>query len=110
MPVKKSLIPTRKWFVTAAVLLSGVGVSAIDSGWDDVESKMLIGVGVTLVSAWAYPNRKTPSGDGVPSEIVADPLDEVLDDERRPIGAPFDVSGGALPDTSKVNDPDPAEP
>lgn len=48
--------PSRKWVTAMAVGLGGVATSAIDSGWDATESKLLVGLAVQAVLTWGVPN------------------------------------------------------
>jgi hypothetical protein len=60
--VKRGKIPTRKWIAAQVVALSGIAISAIDSGWDDTETKLLIGVAVQAALTYLLPNADSPTG------------------------------------------------
>jgi hypothetical protein len=58
----KSWLPTRKWFAAQVVALAGVATSALDSGWDSTETKLLIAVVVQAAVTYLLPNDSTPGG------------------------------------------------
>lgn len=62
VPAQKSWVPTRKWFAAQAVALAAVATSAVDSGWDATEWKLLIGVAVQAVVTYLVANQDTPGG------------------------------------------------
>ena len=66
--MKKSWYPTRKWVAAQAVALGALATSTIDSGWDDLESKLLVGIVVQAAVSYFLSNKNTPGG--VP--VVAD--------------------------------------
>lgn len=66
--VKNGWIPTRKWLAAQAVALGGIATSAIDSGWDATEWKLLIGVAVQALVTYVLPNLDSPGG--VPDATV----------------------------------------
>ena len=51
-------VPSRKWFATQVTLLSGVAISAIDSGWDSTQWKALVGIATAAVIAYLLPNAE----------------------------------------------------
>lgn len=54
--------PTRKWIAAQVVALGAVATSAIESGWDDTEWKLLIGIAVQAAVTYLLPNDQTPGG------------------------------------------------
>lgn len=54
-------VPSRKWFAAQAVGLGGVLTSAVDSGWDATEWKLLIALGVQAAVTYLLPNGDTPA-------------------------------------------------
>lgn len=65
------LAPSRKWFAAQAVGLGGIATSAVESGWDATEWKLLIGLGVQAAVTYLLPNGEDepPSRDAVKSRI-----------------------------------------
>lgn len=61
-PAVKSALPTRKWIAALVVALAGVATSAVESGWDDTEWKLLIGVAVQAITTYLIANQDTPGG------------------------------------------------
>lgn len=59
---EKSWLPTRKWFAAQIVGLGAIATSWVDSGWDDTELKLLIGLVVQAAVAYLLPNESTPGG------------------------------------------------
>lgn len=59
---RKSKLPTRKWWVAQVVALAGIATSWVDSGWDDLETKLVIGWAVQAFATWMIPNENTPGG------------------------------------------------
>ena len=58
-------IPTRKWMVAQVVALAALATSFIESGgWDDTETKLLIGIAVQALSTYLISNQ--PTAGGVP--------------------------------------------
>ena len=57
-----SLLPTRKWIAAQVVAAAGIATSAIDSGWDATETKLVIAVLVQATVTWLLPNDSTPGG------------------------------------------------
>lgn len=51
-----SWVPTRKWFAAQVVAFAGVATSAVDSGWDATETKLLIAVVVQAAVTYLIPN------------------------------------------------------
>lgn len=60
--MKKTLLPTRKWLAAQVVGLAGIASSAIDSGWDATESKLLVALLVQAAVTYLLPNDNTPGG------------------------------------------------
>lgn len=60
-----SWTPTRKWLAAQVVALGALAASAIESGWDDLETKLAIGIAVQAIVTYLLPNEKTPGGAGV---------------------------------------------
>lgn len=56
-PPKRNWWPSRKWAAAQVTLLLPIAYSAIDTGWDGTESKLLAGViAQALISYWV-PNK-----------------------------------------------------
>lgn len=60
--MKKSALPTRKWIAAQVLALAAVATSWVDSGWDDTETKLLIGIAVQAAVTYLLPNEDTPGG------------------------------------------------
>jgi hypothetical protein len=60
--VQRGWMPTHKWFAAQAVALGAVATSAIDSGWDATESKLMVGWAVQALVTYFLPNSPTPGG------------------------------------------------
>lgn len=60
--VNNGWVPTRKWIAAQVVALGGLAVSAIESGWDDTEWKLLIGIAVQAATTYLLANAPTPGG------------------------------------------------
>jgi hypothetical protein len=60
--VKKTWVPTRKWFYAQAIALGGLATSAIQSGWDETESVLAVGIVVQAIVTYVLPNEDTPGG------------------------------------------------
>lgn len=60
--MSKTLLPTRKWIAAQIVGAAGIATSAIDSGWDATESKLVIALLVQALVTWLLPNDPTPGG------------------------------------------------
>lgn len=59
---KKSLLPTRKWLAAQVVGAAAIATSAIDSGWDATESKLVVALAVQAAVTYLLPNENTPGG------------------------------------------------
>lgn len=53
-----SWAPTRKWFASLVGGFTPIALSAIDSGWDKVESSMTVTLISGLLVAYLVPNDK----------------------------------------------------
>lgn len=62
MKIKRGYIPTRKWMAAQVVPLAAVATSWVDSGWDDLETKLMIGWAVQALLTYLLPNKDTPGG------------------------------------------------
>lgn len=60
--VEKSWRPTRKWIAAQVVALGAVLTSWVESGWDDTESKLLVGIFVQAAVTYLVSNEDTPGG------------------------------------------------
>lgn len=79
--VQRGWIPTRKWMAAQAVALGGLAVSAIESGWDDTEWKLLIGIVVQATTTYLLSNAPAPGGvpdAGLEVEPLAAPVKRTL--------------------------------
>jgi hypothetical protein len=52
------MLPTRKWYASLVGGFTPIVLSAIDSGWDKTESKMLVALVSGAVLAYLIPNQK----------------------------------------------------
>lgn len=60
--VKNGWIPTRKWLAAQALALAGLATSAIESGWDATEWKLLVAIVAQAAVSYVLPNVDTPGG------------------------------------------------
>jgi hypothetical protein len=51
--------PSRKWAAAQVVGLGGVATSAIESGWDATEWKLLVALAVQAAVTYLVPNAET---------------------------------------------------
>lgn len=59
---RKSWLPTNKWLIAQLVALVGVATSALESGWDDTETKLVIAWALQALATYLVPNDDTPGG------------------------------------------------
>lgn len=55
-------LPTRKWCAALLVALGGLATSAIESGWDATEWKLLVAIAVQAGVTYLLPNSDAPGG------------------------------------------------
>lgn len=72
--VQRGWMPTRKWIAAQVVALGGLAVSAIESGWDDTEWKLLVGIAVQAASTYLLANAPAPGGVPDATVTVSPPL------------------------------------
>ena len=60
--VKRGWVPTRKWIAAQVLALAALATSAIDSGWDSTEWKLLIGIAAQAAVSYVLPNAVAPGG------------------------------------------------
>lgn len=58
----KSLLPTRKWVAAQIVGAAAIATSAVESGWDPTETKLVIALVVQAAITYLLPNESTPGG------------------------------------------------
>lgn len=58
----RTLWPTRKWWAAQIVAAAGIATSAIDSGWDATESKLVIAWVVQAAVTYLLPNNSDAPG------------------------------------------------
>lgn len=51
-------LPSRKWWAQVVGGLTPIVLSAIDSGWDRTESKMVVTLASAAVLSYLVPNKK----------------------------------------------------
>lgn len=51
-------VPSRKWFAAQAVALGALVTSAVESGWDATEWKLVIGIVVQAIVTYLLPNEE----------------------------------------------------
>jgi hypothetical protein len=49
-------VPSRKWYAAQVVALGALATSAVESGWDATEWKLLIGIAVQAAVTYLLPN------------------------------------------------------